>query len=172
MWAPSLMRGWVYSLQLLLGLASVFSLWSESRRTYDHILLYQIWDSPNMEGQVPVFISLRNRVAQLHPWALGFLFITSYDSGPCITGQQKAGDKQSLCSAVKSSWNAPTICRNILFPFSGFMGKPNKKLSKSRSQAELMTNTVFWAVMICSLMEAQWCFRGMYGYHPQGWRES
>jgi hypothetical protein len=29
------------------------------------------WDSPNMEGQGPVFISPRNRVAQLYPWALG-----------------------------------------------------------------------------------------------------
>jgi hypothetical protein len=28
------------------------------------------WDSPKMKGQVPVFISPRNRVAQLHPQAL------------------------------------------------------------------------------------------------------
>jgi hypothetical protein len=33
-----------------------------------------IWDSPNLEGQVPVFISPRNRVAQVYPRALG-----SYD---------------------------------------------------------------------------------------------
>jgi hypothetical protein len=33
----------------------------------DHILLSQIRDSPNLEGQVPVFISPRNRVAQLYP---------------------------------------------------------------------------------------------------------
>jgi hypothetical protein len=31
---------------------------------------------PNLERQVPVFISLRNRVAQ----ALGSLFVASYDS--------------------------------------------------------------------------------------------
>jgi hypothetical protein len=30
-----------------------------------------IWDSPNLEGQVPVFISPRNIVAQLYPRALG-----------------------------------------------------------------------------------------------------
>jgi hypothetical protein len=30
-----------------------------------------IWDSPNLEGQVPVLISPRNRVAQLYPLALG-----------------------------------------------------------------------------------------------------
>jgi hypothetical protein len=32
-----------------------------------------VWDSLNLEGQVPVFISPRNRVAQLYPRALGSL---------------------------------------------------------------------------------------------------
>jgi hypothetical protein len=36
-----------------------------------------IWDSPNLEGQVPVFISPRNRVALLYPIALGFLYVVS-----------------------------------------------------------------------------------------------
>jgi hypothetical protein len=43
-------------------------------------LLPQIGDSPNLEGQVPVFISLRKRVAQLYPQALGSLSVASYDS--------------------------------------------------------------------------------------------
>jgi hypothetical protein len=30
-----------------------------------------VWDSPNQEGQVPVFISPRNRVAKIYPRALG-----------------------------------------------------------------------------------------------------
>jgi hypothetical protein len=47
---------------------------------YDHSLLSQVRDSPNMEGQVPVFISPGNRVAQLYPQALGSLFIASYNS--------------------------------------------------------------------------------------------
>jgi hypothetical protein len=38
------------------------------------------WDSLNLEGQVPGFISPRNWVAQLYPRALGSLFVTSYDS--------------------------------------------------------------------------------------------
>jgi hypothetical protein len=42
-----------------------------------------IWDSPNLEGQVPVFISPRNRVAQLYPRALGSLCVASYDSQVC-----------------------------------------------------------------------------------------
>jgi hypothetical protein len=36
-------------------------------------------DSPNLEGQVPVVISHRNRVAQLYTQALGSLFV-AYDS--------------------------------------------------------------------------------------------
>jgi hypothetical protein len=32
-----------------------------------------IWVSPNLEGQVSVFMSSRNRVAQLYPWAQGSL---------------------------------------------------------------------------------------------------
>jgi hypothetical protein len=32
-----------------------------------------IWDSPNLEGQFPIFISPRNKVAQLYPWALDSL---------------------------------------------------------------------------------------------------
>jgi hypothetical protein len=53
---------------------------SESSGTHDHILLCQIRGSPNLEGQVPVFISPRNRVAQLYPQALGSFFVVSYDS--------------------------------------------------------------------------------------------
>jgi hypothetical protein len=55
----SLIRGWVCRLQLLLVLASAVIPGSESRWTHDHILLSQIGDSPNLEGQVPVFISHR-----------------------------------------------------------------------------------------------------------------
>jgi hypothetical protein len=39
-----------------------------------------IWDSPNLEGQVPVFISPRNRVVQLYPCELGSVCVVSYDS--------------------------------------------------------------------------------------------
>jgi hypothetical protein len=80
-WTPSLTIGWVCNLlvQLLLGLSRAITLGSKSRRTQT-IFYCLIWDSPNLEGQVPVFISPRNRVAQLHPQALGSLFVTSYDS--------------------------------------------------------------------------------------------
>jgi hypothetical protein len=55
----SLTIGWVCRLQLLLVLASAVILRSESRETHD-ILLSQTTDSPNLDGQVPVFISPRN----------------------------------------------------------------------------------------------------------------
>jgi hypothetical protein len=55
----SLTREWVCRLQLLLVLASAVILGSKSRGTND------------LEGQVPVFISPRNRIAQLYPQALG-----------------------------------------------------------------------------------------------------
>jgi hypothetical protein len=49
----SLTRGWVLRLQLLLVLASAVILRSESIGTHDHILLSQIRDSHNLEGQIP-----------------------------------------------------------------------------------------------------------------------
>jgi hypothetical protein len=50
-------------------------------RGHDHILLSQIRDSPNLEGQVPVFISPRNMVTQLYPYALGSLLVASDSRG-------------------------------------------------------------------------------------------
>jgi hypothetical protein len=81
----SLARGWVCHLQLLLVLASAVILTSESRGTHDHLLLSQIRDSPNLEGQDPVFISPKDIVAQLYAQALGSLFVDSYDpQGYCV----------------------------------------------------------------------------------------
>jgi hypothetical protein len=50
----------------------VQSLNGPSRSEPVTILYCLIWDSPNLESQVPVFISPRNRVAQLYPRALGY----------------------------------------------------------------------------------------------------
>jgi hypothetical protein len=68
----SLTRGRVCNLQLLQGLADVVFLGSEFRGTRDEILLSQIWNSPNLEGQVPIFISPRKRIAQIYPQAFGY----------------------------------------------------------------------------------------------------
>jgi hypothetical protein len=50
--------------------ASAVILGPESRGTRDHILLSHIRDFPSLEGQVPVFITRRNRVVQLYPLSL------------------------------------------------------------------------------------------------------
>jgi hypothetical protein len=63
----SLTGGLVCRLQLLMNLASTFILRSECYRPQDHILLSQIRDSANLEGQVTVFMSPSDRVAQLYP---------------------------------------------------------------------------------------------------------
>jgi hypothetical protein len=79
--ASSLTRGRVCNVlvQLLLGLASVVTL-CRSPAELMAIFYCLICDCPNLEGQVPVFISPRNRVAQLNPQALGSIFVASYDS--------------------------------------------------------------------------------------------
>jgi hypothetical protein len=73
----SLTRGRVCRLQLLLVFASAIILGSESHEDHDHILLSQTRNSPNLEGEVLIFISPRNRVTQLHPQALGYIFVAS-----------------------------------------------------------------------------------------------
>jgi hypothetical protein len=90
----SLTRGWVCRFQLLLVLASAVILRSESRGTHGYILLSQIRDYSKLEGQVPIFISPRNRVARLHPQALGSHFVASYYSqgyGGCIRPRLHTG---------------------------------------------------------------------------------
>jgi hypothetical protein len=73
------------SFTIATGLASAVILRSEFRVTHNHIVLSQIRDSPNPEDQVPVFISPRNRIAQLEPQALGSFSVASYDS-QCYDG--------------------------------------------------------------------------------------
>jgi hypothetical protein len=75
--APSLTRGWDCRLQLLVVFASAVILGSESRGTHDDILLSQMRDCPNLEGQAPVFISPRNRVTRLYPRVLDSVFFVS-----------------------------------------------------------------------------------------------
>jgi hypothetical protein len=58
--------------QLLLILASAVLLGSESRKTYDHMLLSQILDSPNLDGHIMVFIWLRKLGGPVIPQEMGF----------------------------------------------------------------------------------------------------
>jgi hypothetical protein len=55
------------SFAIAAAFASAAILRSDSRGTHDHILLSQIPNSPNLQGQIPVFLSPRDRVAQIYP---------------------------------------------------------------------------------------------------------
>jgi hypothetical protein len=70
-------------LQLLVALAKSVFLNPESRGTHVHILLSHFRDSPNLEGQVHVFISPRNRVSRLYPQAVASLCVVFYESQGC-----------------------------------------------------------------------------------------
>jgi hypothetical protein len=128
--APSLTRGRVCRLQLLLVLASAVIFEFESRGTHVHILLYQIRDCLNLEGQVPVFISPRNRVARLYPQALGFLSVASYDLqgyGGSI-GTRTTSPRYIASARIAQKTSLPLLCvlsltgKNVsteLFPSNG-----------------------------------------------------
>jgi hypothetical protein len=61
-WAPSLTRGRVCNLLIQFAVTP-----GPSPVEFMTILYRLIWDSPNLEGQLLVFISPRNRVDQLYP---------------------------------------------------------------------------------------------------------
>jgi hypothetical protein len=98
------------------AVCSAITQWSESPRTRNHTLLSHLKLSQpggpgsriyisqeqggNLEGLVPVFVSPRNRVAQLYSRALGSLYIASYDSrgygGGILTLPQRGGPSSLL----------------------------------------------------------------------------
>jgi hypothetical protein len=70
---------------------------------------------PNLEGQVHLFISPRNRVAQLYPQTLGSLFVASYDSQGYGAGDLHRGVVSPLF--LSSSLLKSSIFQEIFFPF-------------------------------------------------------
>jgi hypothetical protein len=108
---------------------------------HDHILLSHLWLS-NLEGQVPVLISPRNRVVQFYPRALGSLFVASYDSqgsgGGILTRRhmdtncQFSGNR--ICRAngfhfvrYLVTTNGSTVQQQISFPSNVFSINCNRK---------------------------------------------
>jgi hypothetical protein len=158
--APSVTKEWVCRLQLLLALASTVILRSESRGTYDHILLSQVRDTPNLEGQVPVFISLRNMVAQLYPQELGPLFIAFYDSQAygggiriCLhTGPSATRTEQkTLFPAVPLLLRVYSSSRNLL---NGAVTK--EWLSSSVIMSHYLR---FWRTISSHEVDSEYCYR-------------
>jgi hypothetical protein len=72
---PSLTRGWVNRLLLLLVLASAVILGSKSRGTHDHILLSRIQTHPTWRARSSYLYPPSNRVVQLYPQDTGFYCI-------------------------------------------------------------------------------------------------
>jgi hypothetical protein len=122
--APSLTRGRVCSLQLLLVLASAVILGSKSRGTHGHILPSQIWEIHQPGSKGPSIYNSRNRVAQLYPQALGSLFVAPHDSqgyGGGIRTRLDAGFYPSWLLYI--TWHGPNRkhrsynkywCRSVL----------------------------------------------------------
>jgi hypothetical protein len=92
-------------------------------------------DSPNLEGQVPVCISPRNRVAQLYPQALGSLHVVSYDSqgygGGILTLPLPGGTGPSKSKVKsKSRYDRRPVNQYVLVPNPlGIKGLHQKNLN-------------------------------------------
>jgi hypothetical protein len=90
--APSLTRGRVCNLLLLLVLARAVPFRSESRGKQDHVLLSQFLRLPQLGGPGPRIYIPRNRVAQIYHRFLGSLSVASYDS------------QSYLCVGIEAVW--------------------------------------------------------------------
>jgi hypothetical protein len=97
----SLTRERVCRLHFLQTLASAVILRSESCGTLDYNLLSQIPHSLNLAGQVTVFTSPRNRIAQLCRHALSSLFAVSYDSQGDGAGIRTPGKTNRLLPFIR-----------------------------------------------------------------------
>jgi hypothetical protein len=118
---------------------------TESRGTLDHIVLSQIRDSANLESQGAIFIFSRNRMAQLYPQALGFLFVASYDSqGYCggIRPRLHTGLEFGVVTAAMKGINfcyvTPCSPMKISRRFGGKfrLYRQGWRISRARNQSE------------------------------------
>jgi hypothetical protein len=97
--APSLTKGKVWNLLLLLVLASAVRSGLSPEGLKAIFYCPNSWDSPNLKGQVPVFISPGNSVVQIYPRALGSLSVASYGSqgyGGSILSRLHTGSVQNF----------------------------------------------------------------------------
>jgi hypothetical protein len=125
-------------MQLLMGLLRAVTVGSNSRRTSVHILLSHL-RLPHLGGQVPVFVSPRDRVAQLYPRALGSLFFASYDSqsyGGGILNRIHTGQIEGLLDTSFYVWSV-----------SSCASRYRKAVPR---QQRIVRGVVFYAVCVVS----------------------
>jgi hypothetical protein len=65
------------------GITSQMTILTAVRPSHCSQSIYFPFDA-NLEGHIPVYISPRNRVAQLYPWVLGSLLVASQGNGGSI----------------------------------------------------------------------------------------
>jgi hypothetical protein len=107
----SLAKGWLCTLQFLLALASAVILRPNSRGTRDQILPSEIRDSPNLEGQVPVFISPRHWVTFSSPTTTRRATVEVFDPWTILESESESesyvttdGQSASLSSNKAPIW--------------------------------------------------------------------
>jgi hypothetical protein len=90
-------------------------------------------DSPNLENQVAVFISPKNRVTQLYPQVTGSLFVASYDS-QCYGGGIRNRLHKDLKNEikVKVTWRL-TVSQSVSLGVEPHLGLMTRYLLLSDS---------------------------------------
>jgi hypothetical protein len=109
--APSLTRGSVIHLYNFFWALPEQSLSGPSPAELTTILYCLIWDSPNPEGHVPVFISASNRVAQLYLRALGSLIVAFMTRRATVVGHSNFWGK--LKPKLKSRYNWRSVDQSV-----------------------------------------------------------
>jgi hypothetical protein len=128
------------------------------------------WDSPNLEGQVPVFISPRNRVAQLYPRALGFSPLCNIYwhvkcrhkcSRGCATWREK-----EVCSLYRqmAKWQAVVLLRQApqalytwLYSHIWFCILQSRLVWLNTEKCETKTFNAYQIVQTCGEMPLYFC---------------
>jgi hypothetical protein len=148
-------RGQVCSLQMLTGLAHAVFLASKFHGTHDLTLLYQFWDSLNLEGQAHIFISHSNRVAQLYPmhWVLesGILCAT-WCNNCCLEGWFQCCScwgyiRSQLCGSRVTPYHMTIYCFYSVKIHWWQVNTGNVRFEVFT--AVTMKNAIFWDVMSC-----------------------
>jgi hypothetical protein len=102
-------------LTLFAWICSAVPLGSSPARLKTILYCPNSWDSPVLEGQVPVFKSSSNRVAQIYLQALGSLSVASYYSqGYCEGILSRLHTGIGKKSKSKSCYDRRSVSQNVL----------------------------------------------------------
>jgi hypothetical protein len=156
-------------------LFAVQSLNRPSRSEPITILYCLIWDFPNLEGQVPVFITPRNWVAQLYPRALDSLYVVSYDSQGYGWGiltlpyiyilQEQDSPVQSQSQNSKSRYDQPSVNQYVLVSSPLGIKRVSSERISIRHQEEYIKAKFFYVTIWRAACGACSRYNVEFGYH-------